>query len=194
MEFAIQPKGLAARTGALTLIALFHIVLIYLANKHFSLKREASRDEVLLHFINHPVLIVPSQPEISAPDFSVSRSRHSPNLPEIDRLQIEADTADYAEPPTYAFPERGSEKFQHLFDPRPRERLQNLKHFTKSKTRSIDGIQILDLGNGRCELTFVGSSKRGLPSESVEVKCGNNESEQMVENMEKALADPLGLK
>jgi len=91
----------------------------------------------------------------------------------------------------YQLRNKNSDKYKHLFDPRLREKLQNLKHFIKSKTRSVDGIEVLDIGNGMCELTSVSNSPSS--SGSAVVKCGNNESEQMVENIENALKDPLGI-
>ena len=96
----------------------------------------------------------------------------------------------------YEFVDPGSAQYQHLFDPRLREKLKSVKHFSKSKNRSVDGIEISDMGDGTCMLTSLSSQQSGNSAGPgwVVVKCGNNESEQMIENMEKSLSDPLGLK
>lgn len=195
MELAIQPKGFAARSSALTIVVVFHIIFALLAGKSFSVRKQMDSEEQPLLYINPPLKPAPSNPDVILPDFSHSRLTISVDSPVINPVPIELDPeAINAESSNYTISSAKAEKYQHLFDPRLRERLQNLKHFTKSKTRSIGDTQILDLGNGQCEYTWVSSSRTGPPSVSVQVKCGNNESEQMIENMEKALADPLGLK
>jgi hypothetical protein len=194
MELVVPPTGLASRSVALAIVVGLHIILVVLAIKSLSVRKMVDAADQPLFYVKLTVKPISPSLHIVAPDFSQIPPAISLDTAVINSLQIDGDVAADDAEPSYKLPIANSDKYQHLFDPRIRERLQNLKHFTKSKTRSVDGVQILDLGNGECELTTVGRSAAGRPSESVTVKCGNNESEQMIENMEKALADPLGLK
>lgn len=194
MELVVPPTGLASRSVALAIVVGLHFILVVLAIQNLSMRKLVDTAEQPLFYVNLAVKPISPTLEIIAPDFSQLHPAISLDAAVVNTVRIDVEAATDDPEPSYSILPANSGKYQHLFDPRLRERLQNLKHFTKSKTRSVDGIQILDLGNGECELTTVGKSATGRLSESVTVRCGNNESEQMIENMEKALADPLGLK
>ena len=171
----------------------------------------------LLHLLIACIFIYQKPPlatsiEENRLDYLITRPKKSlleAAPPEQNTLQVQPDLSSVKPPTELQFPPmeavpaltaepsflKKKDAYQHLFDPRLREKLAQLKHFTKSKTRSVEGIEIVDLGGGICELTSLdsGSGSTGLPG-SVQVKCGNNESEQMIENMEQALNDPLDLK
>ena len=188
---------------ALMLTLVIHLLLLNFIyhgllekNKLESNKNESSQT------LSHLVAIV----EPKHQDAETSSIKPADNFPTVNIPFHIPDIADrdiiYEDLSSHSFPSdqyklhnKNSDKYQHLFDPRLREKLQNLKHFTKSKTRSVDGIQILDIGDGMCELTSLSNapSSSGSGGESAVVKCGNNQSEQMVENMEKTLKDPLGI-
>lgn len=180
---------------ALTATLVIHLVLVYLLSTQ---SRPHQSPSVIESTIQYLIIAPAAAPavRITLPDVNIYTQLPINTLAPIDKIQLDEGMpgVDVPTADIYQFPDKGASKFQHLFDPRLRNRLQNLKHFTKSKTRSVDGVQVLDLGDGNCEFTTVGTSKTGRMSESVVVKCGNNESEQMVENMEKALKDPFGLR
>lgn len=92
---------------------------------------------------------------------------------------------------TYEFPHKKSDRYNDVFNPELRKRLQELtgRKMPKPKIQYIGvGITLEDIGDGKC---IYGDA---FHKSGAVVKCGPDQGEIMMENVEKSLADPLGLK
>jgi hypothetical protein len=115
-------------------------------------------------------------------------------LPEI-LIEEQAPTAldiTVEQPSThYEFPNKKAGRYKDVFDPKIRKKLENLsvKIMPKPKIQYLGvGITLEDIGNGKC---IYGNAFTG---EGSVVKCGPDEGERMMLNVERSLDDPLGLK
>jgi hypothetical protein len=119
-------------------------------------------------------------PPLTLPSYSV-------NDFEVEPANLSA--TEFAAP--YEFPSKKDNLYKDVFHPELRKKLQNLlpsiKHKPKIQHLGV-GITLEDIGNGKC---IYGDA---FHKDGRIVKCGPDQGEQMMENVEKALADPLGLK
>jgi hypothetical protein len=121
-------------------------------------------------------------------------SKHSIALPEISFPDVQIENVELNIPylnEAYELPNKKSERYKNVFDPKLRKKLQELPPVVKAKPKIQYlgvGITLEDIGNGKC---IYGDAFHKAGSI---VKCGPNEGERMMQNVERALEDPLGLK
>lgn len=124
-----------------------------------------------------------------------------PKVSQLRPVWFEAPTIQFAEPDfasnfthsdntSYKLANKKAEQYRDIFDPRLREKLENLplRVSKKLKIQHLGvGVTLEDIGGGLC---IYGDALR---KEGRKVKCGPDEGELMMQNVEKALADPLGI-
>lgn len=174
-------------------IVMFHVALILVALNAKIKQREASVTPAFKMIYLSQVKI-PIQTELNIPVIKNPTVKTSMLLPEIvieEQAQAALDIT--VEQPTshYAFPNKKAGRYKDVFDPKLRKKLEDLpiKVIPKPKIQYLGvGITLEDIGNGKC---IYGNAFTG---EGNIVKCGPDEGESMMLNVERALDDPLGLK
>jgi hypothetical protein len=177
----------------LFLIVILHLVLIVVALNAKIKQREAAVTPAFkMIYLSHVKIPIPT--ELNIPVIEHPTVKASMALPEIvieEKAQTALDIT--VEQPTshYEFPNKKAGRYKDVFDPKLRKKLVELpiKTIPKPKIQYLGvGITLEDIGNGKC---IYGNAFTG---EGNIVKCGPDEGERMMLNVERALDDPLGLK
>ncbi len=175
------------------LIAIFHLILIVVALNAKIKRLEASVAPAFKVFYLSQVKI-PLEIELNAPVVEPAVVKASIVLSEIVIEEPTQTSLDFTiEQPTshYEFPNKKAGRYKDVFDPKLRKRLEDLpiKIIPKPKIQYLGvGITLEDIGNGKCIYGDAFHKTGNI------VKCGPDEGERMMLNVERALDDPLGLK
>lgn len=189
------PKSSARSLLSLLIVLFVHVLIISYTfkNRFQSTEVFAVEPQVNLILLT-PEKVSPSLNNLSLGlgELSVSNFENvipRMEFPSIEDRGLDLDSPDYNN--TFELPNKNSNKYKDVFDPKLRKRLQDLPSPKKVKPK-IEylgvGITLEHLGNGKC-LYGDAFHKTGNV-----VKCGLDEGVQMMLNVERALDDPLGLK
>lgn len=174
-------------------IVFFHLVLILVVLNEKMEQREVSVTPAFKMIYLSQVKI-PLQTELNIPVVKRISIKASIMLPEIvieEKTQTALDITFEQPSNHYEFPNKKAGRYKDVFDPKLRKKLLDLpiKAMPKPKIQYQGvGITLEDIGNGKCIYgdAFSGGGRI--------VKCGPDEGERMMLNVERALDDPLGLK
>lgn len=174
------------------LVLILHMVLIVLAfNTQIKLREAAVTPGFKI--IHLAQVKIPVQTELNAPVIERTVINVSMALPDIvieEQIQTAIITSIEQPKSHYEFPSKKAGRYKDVFDPRLRKKLEDLpvKTIPKPKIQYLGvGITLEDIGDGKC---IYGNAFSG---EGRTVKCGPNEGERMMLNIERDLDDPLGL-
>ena len=174
-------------------IVFFHLALIVIALNSKITQLETSVVPALKMVLLSPVKI-PIKTELDIPLIESVSIKTEVVLPAIffeKEAQPALDITFEQSSKYYEFPNKKAERYKDVFDPKLRKTLEDLpiKTMPKPKIQYLGvGITLEDIGNGKC---IYGNAFAG---EGRIVKCGPDEGERMMLNVERALVDPLGLK
>ncbi|GGY68265.1 hypothetical protein GCM10011613_10590 [Cellvibrio zantedeschiae] len=172
---------------------IIHLAIIFVAMKGHHHKSE--QVEMAINLV--PMYVVADVPvfSVEAPAIQSDIQLSSPVSPELIFPEPEKNVStlnmrEFLGQETYEFPTKKSGRYKDVFNPELRKKLQDLpeRKVVKPKIQYLGvGITLEDIGNGMC-LYGDAFLKTGY-----KVKCGPDQGEQMMINMEHALADPLHL-
>ena len=174
-------------------IVILHLALIVVVLNTKVKQREASVTPAFKMIYLSQVKI-PIQTELNIPVIERVSIKAAMVLPEIvieEQAQTTLDITFEQSSKHYEFPNKKAGRYKDVFDPKLRKKLEDLpiKTMAKPKIQYLGvGITLEDIGNGKC---IYGNAFTG---EGRIVKCGPDEGERMMLNVERALDDPLGLK
>ncbi len=171
-------------------VFLMHVLLVFYMLKYGVKVREALVVEAQVNLM----LLKPENNSAPFSDLPINPDERSVILlevviPEIEIKELDLGVSDFND--TYELHNKNSDKYKDVFDPKLRKKLQALPPQVKKKPKIQYlgvGITLEDIGNGMC---IYGDA---LHKTGRKVKCGLDQGEQMMLNVEQALADPLGIK
>jgi hypothetical protein len=181
-----------------SIIIFIVIVILHLALIIFVLNAKIKQRETSVtpafKMIYLSQVKIPVQTELNIPVVERASIKASMVLPEIiieEQTQTALDITIEQPSTHYEFPNKKAGRYKDVFDPKLRKKLEELpiKSMPKPKIQYLGvGITLEDIGDGKC---IYGDAFAGGGSI---VKCGPDEGERMMLNVERALDDPLGLK
>lgn len=199
-QFALQ-KGYSSKqvSQQYSLRVLFftlaiHMAIIFIAITSHLHKSEQTETAIKLM----PIYVAPLTSAFSSETPSIQRDIQFSLpiiVPELVFPQFETDisilnASDFLGQEAYELPTKKSGRYKDVFNPELRKKLQDLpeRKIAKPKIQYLGvGITLEDIGDGMC-LYGDAFAKTGQ-----KVKCGPDQGEQMMLNVEHALADPLHL-
>lgn len=174
-------------------IVILHFILIVVA-LNAKIKQRGPLVSPAFKIIYLSQINIPVQTELNIPVIEHPTVKALMALPEIvieEQTQTALDITLEQSTSHYEFPNKKAGRYKDVFDPKLRKKLEDLriKTIPKPKIQYLGvGVTLEDIGNGKC---IYGNAFTG---EGSVVKCGPDEGERMMLNVERALDDPLGLK
>lgn len=186
--FSVEKRFNSRSLAVICVVAFAHVIVIILAMNMKAKQRELRPEGAinLATVLKKPegLFLEPKKPLIYI---------RPPQPIYYPRIQIAEPALLVGEPVDFTsqLPSQASKQYTDVFDPKLRKKLQDLpvRKKTEPKIKRLGvGVTLEYIGDGIC---IFGDS---VNKTGRKVKCGADSGEQMLMNVERALADPLGLK
>lgn len=180
----------------LILIVLIHLLLIALVLNIKSKQRKDISFEAIMQLRELPTKNIYSVSETEIPNINVDVKPIHLVVPEItfkENNKTPLDLSVITSDQTYELPDANAELYKDVFDPKLRKKLQEAHAARKPKKqesletwRASNGTTLVDMGSGECMASMpqMDLRDRGTNWGLLRVKCGETESERMMNNID----------
>ena len=179
----------------LILIVLIHLLLIALVLNIKSKQRKDIYFEAIMQLRELPTKNIYSISEPEVPNINVDVKPIHLVVPALDfkeNNKIPLDLSVITSDQTYELPDANAELYKDVFDPKLRKKLQEAHASRKPKKQNTlntwetaGGATLVDMGDGECiaSMPKIDFRDRGTSWSLLRVKCGETDSEKMMDNV-----------